>query len=426
MYRYTMTLKAMMKRIKIVLLLSLVVGKGYAQNVISLTQALKTATEQNPYMKVGALGVDASRADIVTAKLRPNPILNNQSLQALRPSQLANNPKLLTGESMQTWWQLTKEIQLSGQRKNRIDYANQNVKLAEKEYAEFQRGLYTDVAFKWVEAWNTRKQIDLLKTAVNNIDTLVTINSYRFKKQIITETELYRTQLIAKQYKIQISELNQELRQQLNELQLMIGAKENLSISTSADLGVDSFLKVDSLLADAYASRTDLQYFQTRQSVMESNIKLQQSLAFPKTEAGFIYNPQNTLPYFGIYATVELPFFDRNQGEIKKAKVQREQALTQIEAVQNTIRTEVQNASLQRETNQNNLKGYALITEQADQILKNVRYSYSVGGTTIIDFLEAQRSWLETQQQYTNLLHKYHQSQIQLLSVTGLINKLAQ
>ncbi|MDI9863352.1 TolC family protein [Flectobacillus sp. DC10W] len=416
----------MMKRIKIVLLLSLVVGKGYAQNVISLTQALKTTTEQNPYMKVGALGVDASRADIVTAKLRPNPILNNQSLQALRPSQLANNPKLLTGESMQTWWQLTKEFQLSGQRKNRIDYANQNVKLAEKEYAEFQRGLYTDVAFKWVEAWNTRKQIDLLKTAVNNIDTLVTINSYRFKKQIITETELYRTQLIAKQYKIQISELNQELKQKLNELQLMIGAKENLSISTSADLGVDSFLKVDSLLADAYASRTDLQYFQTRQGVMESNIKLQQSLAFPRTEAGFIYNPQNTLPYFGIYATVELPFFDRNQGEIKKAKVQREQALTQIEAVQNTIRTEVQNASLQRETNQNNLKSYALITEQADQILKNVRYSYSVGGTTIIDFLEAQRSWLETQQQYTNLLHKYHQSQIQLLSVTGLINKLAQ
>lgn len=421
-----MTLNAMMKRIKIVLLLSLVVGKGYAQNVISLTQALKTTTEQNPYMKVGALGVDASRADIVTAKLRPNPILNSQSLQALRPSQLANNPKLLTGESMQTWWQLTKEFQLSGQRKNRIDYANQNVKLAEKEYAEFQRGLYTDVAFKWVEAWNTRKQIDLLKTAVNNIDTLVTINSYRFKKQIITETELYRTQLIAKQYKIQISELNQELKQKLNELQLMIGAKENLSISTSADLGVDSFLKVDSLLADAYASRTDLQYFQTRQGVMESNIKLQQSLAFPRTEAGFIYNPQNTLPYFGIYATVELPFFDRNQGEIKKAKVQREQALTQIEAVQNTIRTEVQNASLQRETNQNNLKSYALITEQADQILKNVRYSYSVGGTTIIDFLEAQRSWLETQQQYTNLLHKYHQSQIQLLSVTGLINKLAQ
>lgn len=421
-----MTLNAMMKRIKIVLLLSLVVGKGYAQNVISLTQALKTATEQNPYMKVGALGVDVSKADIVSAKLRPNPILNNQSLQALTPSQLTNNPKLLTGESMQTWWQLTKEFQLSGQRKNRIDYANQNVKLAEKEYAEFQRGLYTDVAFKWVEAWNTRKQIDLLKTAVNNIDTLVTINSYRFKKQIITETELYRTQLIAKQYKIQISELNQELRQQLNELQLMIGAKENVSISISADLGVDSFLKVDSLLADAYASRTDLQYYQTRKGAMESNIKLQQSLAFPRTEAGFIYNPQNTMPYFGIYATVELPFFDRNQGEIKKAKVQREQALTQIEAVQNTIRTEVQNASLQRETNQNNLKSYALITEQADQILKNVRYSYSVGGTTIIDFLEAQRSWLETQQQYTNLLHKYHQSQIQLLSVTGLINKLAQ
>ena len=327
---------------------------------------------------------------------------------------------------MQTWWQLTKELQLGGQRKNRIDYANQNVRLSEKEFAEFQRNLYTDVAFKWVEAWNTRKQIELLKTAINNIDTLVTINSYRFKKQIITETELYRTQLIAKQYKIQISELNQELQQQLNELKLMIGGKENLSISVSEDLGVDSFLKVDSLLNDAYRTRTDLQYYQVRKGLTESNIKLQQSLAMPKTEAGFIYNPQNTMPYFGIYATLELPFFDRNQGEIKKAKVQREQALTQIEAVQNTIRTEVQNASLQRETNESNLKNYQVIIEQADQILKNVRYSYSIGGTTIIDFLEAQRSWLENQQQYTTLLHKYHQSQVQLLSVTGLINKLAQ
>ncbi|MFY7827217.1 MAG: TolC family protein [Flectobacillus sp.] len=416
----------MTKRITIVLLLSILVTRSFAQQTISLMQALKTANELNPYLKVNALEIEASKADVVTAKLRPNPFLNNQSLQLLTTSQLPNNPKALTGASMQTWWQLTKELQLGGQRKNRIDYANQNVRLSEKEFAEFQRNLYTDVAFKWVEAWNTRKQIELLKTAINNIDTLVTINSYRFKKQIITETELYRTQLIAKQYKIQISELNQELQQQLNELKLMIGGKENLSISVSEDLGVDSFLKVDSLLNDAYRTRTDLQYYQVRKGLTESNIKLQQSLAMPKTEAGFIYNPQNTMPYFGIYATLELPFFDRNQGEIKKAKVQREQALTQIEAVQNTIRTEVQNASLQRETNESNLKNYQVIIEQADQILKNVRYSYSIGGTTIIDFLEAQRSWLENQQQYTTLLHKYHQSQVQLLSVTGLINKLAQ
>lgn len=421
-----MTPQQMTKRITIVLLLSILVTRSFAQQTISLMQALKTANELNPYLKVNALEIEASKADVVTAKLRPNPFLNNQSLQLLTTSQLPNNPKALTGASMQTWWQLTKELQLGGQRKNRIDYANQNVRLSEKEFAEFQRNLYTDVAFKWVEAWNTRKQIELLKTAINNIDTLVTINSYRFKKQIITETELYRTQLIAKQYKIQISELNQELQQQLNELKLMIGGKENLSISVSKDLGVDSFLKVDSLLNDAYRTRTDLQYYQVRKGLTESNIKLQQSLAMPKTEAGFIYNPQNTMPYFGIYATLELPFFDRNQGEIKKAKVQREQALTQIEAVQNTIRTEVQNASLQRETNESNLKNYQVIIEQADQILKNVRYSYSIGGTTIIDFLEAQRSWLENQQQYTTLLHKYHQSQVQLLSVTGLINKLAQ
>ena len=64
--------------------------------------------------------------------------------------------------------------------------------------------------------------------------------------------------------------------------------------------------------------------------------------------------------------------------------------------------------------------------EQSQTILDNVQYAYLRGGTSIIDFLEAQSSWLETQEQHNQALELYRQSHIQLLYAAGLINQLAQ
>ena len=63
---------------------------------------------------------------------------------------------------------------------------------------------------------------------------------------------------------------------------------------------------------------------------------------------------------------------------------------------------------------------------QSEQIRESVKYSYLKAGTTIIDFLEAQRSWLDTKQQYTDAVFQYRKAYIQLLYSTGTINQLAQ
>ena len=160
--------------------------------------------------------------------------------------------------------------------------------------------------------------------------------------------------------------------------------------------------------------------------VANSNIKLQKSLALPQPELGMIYNPQNTIPYIGFYGTIDLPFFARNQGQIKKSyliKEQNEQALSRIEG---TIEREVSIAYNNYLTQQTNIENYKKILVQSEKILNSVKYAYLKGGTTIIDFLEAQRSWLDTRQQYYDTEMQYRQATVQLLFVTGLINQLAQ
>jgi len=103
----------------------------------------------------------------------------------------------------------------------------------------------------------------------------------------------------------------------------------------------------------------------------------------------------------------------------------KQQAEQHLFTIQKQLQTEITNAYASYQLQQQNVQNFQTILEQSQTILDNVKYAYLKGGTTIIDFLEAQRSWLETQQQYYEALQQYRQSNIQLLYATGLINQLA-
>ncbi|WP_431241392.1 TolC family protein [Flavobacterium sp. P21] len=172
--------------------------------------------------------------------------------------------------------------------------------------------------------------------------------------------------------------------------------------------------------------RTDVLASKSILDVANTNINLQKSLAYPQPELGLIYNPQNTIPYVGLYGTVELPFFSRNQGEIKKSGYLKQQAEQNLQATEVLIRTEITNAFNAYQTQKSNLENFSGLLTRSENILKSVKYSYLRGGTTIIDFLEAQRSWLDIQQQYYDSMQEYRRSYITLLYASGLINQIAQ
>jgi len=396
-----------------------------AQENYSLQKALQTARTNNPYLKTEQLNIGITQTDIITAKLRPNPILNNQTLQLMQPSQFPVNTDWYHGQNQQVWWQLTKPFQIAGQRKYKIDVANKNVLFAEKNYAETERNLFADVAVKWLEVWTAQKQLDIISTAKNNIDSLVLTNQIRYKNQVITQTDLFRTELLSKQYAIQYKTVLQEVINRQNELKFLLGVQEDISIDTEDNFLFTMPQSIDSLLKQSLQNRSDIQTVKSIIDVSNSNIKLQKSLAFPQPELGFIYNPQNTIPYFGIYATIDLPFFNRNQGEIKKSYLLKDQAEQQLFTIQSQLQTEIRTAYANYQLQQQNLESFNILLQQSQTILDNVKYAYLKGGTTIIDFLEAQRSWLETQQQYYEAMQSYRQSYIQLLYATGLINQLA-
>ncbi|MDQ6478163.1 TolC family protein [Dyadobacter sp. LHD-138] len=397
-----------------------------AQNQYNLQQALQATKTNNPMLKKEQLNVNIAETDIVTASLRPNPILNNQSLQLVKASKFPDNTGWGNHLNRQVWWQVTKPFEMPQLRKNKIDFANQNVILNQKAFKETERNLFQDVASKWLDVWSARKQLDILNIAKNNIDSLVIINKVRLKNQVITTTDLARTELLANQYKVQMKSADQNYKNEITNLKYLMGIQDDVNVDTTDNFQFAFPANVDDLLQQALQSRSDIQTLKSTIDVANANIKLQKSMALPVPELGAIFNPQNGAPYLGVYGTIAIPIFSRNQGEIRKSKVLKQQAEQDLLATQSLVQSEISTAFSSYQTQKQNLLNFTGLLTQSQTILNNVKYAYLRGGTTIIDFLEAQRSWLDTQQQYYETLQLYRQSYIKLLYASGIINQIAQ
>ena len=237
---------------------------------------------------------------------------------------------------------------------------------------------------------------------------------------------MLRTQLIDNQYLLQIQSQQQIFKNELAKLKFLIGVQEAITIESTDNFIFNLPTDVDSIMQYALTNRSDILRLKSTIDVANANIKRQKAFAYPTPELGAIYNPQNTIPYIGFYGTIQIPIFSRNQGEIQKSNFIKHQAQQDLLSTQLKLQTDVMISYETYETQKQNLEGYYDIINQSTEILKSVKYAYLRGGTSIIDFLEAQRSWITTQQQYYDALQIYKQSYIQLLYTTGLINQIAQ
>ena len=396
-----------------------------AQTTFTLEQILQSAQQNNPNLKVDHLNVAIAESEVLSAKLRPNLVLSNETIQVARTSEFEAGTPWSNPLNREVLWQLSKEFQIMGQRQHKIQVARKNADLSEKEYAASESTILFNVAEKWNALWTAQKQLDLIELAKDNIDSLVITNQHRYRNQIITQTDVFRTELLAKQYALQYDTEQQELLNRKKELQQIMGIQNEIEIDTTEDFGSYALKTLEELQIHSMSTRSDIQIAKSWLEVSESNIKLQKSMAYPQPEIGIIYNAQHKIPHVGLAVSIGLPFFDRNQGEIKKSQLLKDLAEQQLNTLQHELKTDITIAYDSYQVQLQTIETYKSVLEQSQIILENVKYAYLKGGTGIIDFLEAQRSWLDTQEQYNHAQESYRQSYIKLLYVAGLINQIA-
>src|SRR5690554_4733179 len=367
-----------------------------AQSSYTLQAALQAARENNQQLKAEQFHIAIAETDILTAKLRPNLSLSNESLQLLQTSEFTPNTSWHNNQNRQVMWQISKPIQIAGQRKNKIAVADNNLLYTKSEYRETERQLFLEVAEKWLSVQAVQKQLKVVELAKSNVDSLTLINQHRYRNQVVTETDLYRTELLSKQYEIKYKTILQEWNNLKKELGFLIGNHQSVEIDMDDNFFININADLDSLITQALNYRSDILAAKQVVEVSNSNIKLQKSLSYPQPEIGLIWNPQNHIPYAGISFSIDLPFSDRNQGEIKKSYLLKEQAEQQLFSIENQLQTEIETAYNSYLQHQQNSNEFEIILETSQTILDNVKYAYLKGGTTIIDRSEEHTSELQS------------------------------
>ncbi|MEI8203071.1 MAG: TolC family protein [Bacteroidota bacterium] len=390
-----------------------------------MKEAFDLAKKNNPFYNAEKYNTDLSKADIASAKLQINPSFGASYIQVVSPKYYAENTGTFNSANRQLGFQLGKSFQVHGQRKYKIQEAEHDLMLTQANLNEYERNLLSDVADKWLEIWYENQKLQILKLAKENSDSLIKINQVRLKNEVITKTEFSRTEILDDQYRLMLINAQQDYKSSMNDLLFMLGINDSIIVNDNeAYFYLPIINQYDSVLQYALNKRTDIQVNNSMKERAKVDIQLQKALAYPQPEIGFNYSSQNQVPYLGTYLNITLPTFNRNQAEIAKSEITLKQSESLLNANINKVKNEVKTAWNEYVTYRSSYEKYKDIFQKSEKVLQSVKLSYLKGGTTILDYLEAERNWFDLQNQYNEAFYNYKKAYLQILFVSNYIQNI--
>ena len=180
----------------------------------------------------------------------------------------------------------------------------------------------------------------------------------------------------------------------------------------------------EELSARAIQQQQDLEAIRASQARSQADLRLQIAQGKIDYTVGSEYRRQQGISgtgnSLGFFFSAPLPVFNRNQGEVERARRESEQATARIRALDATIRNQLKSAWQRYESWRALLDQVEnTMVDQAQQVRKTTEYSYRRGEATLVEFLDAQRAFNDTMQTYNEARADYARSLYLLDALAG-------
>jgi cobalt-zinc-cadmium efflux system outer membrane protein len=395
-----------------------------AEEKITLEQALAEALEKNLSLLAERVNISIAEARLITARLRPNPVLSagGDHLDLLGTG--FNEINNAGPEEFNLRTDFT--IERGGKRSSRIAVAQHALGVAELEFLNAVRGLRLEVQSAFVEALLARHRVELARQNLEALNRIVEVNQVRSRTGDVAEVELIRSRVAALQQANALRRAELDLRTVLIRLQTLMGrARPAPDFDVLGELRRETRVApLEEWLKIALENRPDL--LALRRAVQRSAAELQLELARAKPDLtlGSEYRRQQGLAgtgnMLGFFVQIPLPVFDRNQGEIARAREELRQAELRVRALEASIRAEVESAYRQWQSSRESLEQIeTAMLAQAREVRDITEYAYRRSEASLLEFLDAQRAFNETMQAYYEARAEYAGSLYLLESSAG-------
>lgn len=389
---------------------------------VTIGQAVQEAIDRNLGLLAERYNLSVAEARIVTAKLRPNPVFSAaiDYIDFLGKFTQANQGGP-TEWNVRTDWVLER----GGKRSARISVAENAREVAKLNLLNTTRGLVLDVESAFIDVLQAKDNLALARENLAAFQGIVNVNQARVQAGDLSKVELVRTQVAALQFQNAVRQAESKLRVAANKLQLLIGrVVPSPAFDVDGDLRRDTApLELPALQTQALQLRPDV--LALRRDQARSQAELRSQLAQGKVDytLGTEYHREfhnANATALGVFFQAPIPLFNRNQGEIERARQEVRQAEARVRALEASVESDVRSAWLQYTTSRDLLDSIErALLGQAKDVRDTMEYSYRRGEASLVEFLDAQRAFNDARQSYNDARADFARSLYTIESVTG-------
>ena len=391
---------------------------------ITLDQAVQMAHDHNHALKAARTTIQQNQAQEITANLRPNPTLSGDSqfLPVFQPGSFTTN---YVNEITQFDIGIGYLFERGGKRQRRLEAAQDATAVTRSTVDDNERTLAFSVATQFVNVQLAESTLDLALQDVKSFQDTVDISAARYHAGDMSEADYLKIELQLLQFQSDVANARMSRATSLVSLREFLGYE-----SVPADFDVAGELdyqplklKEEDLAAMALKQRADLRAAQQGITAAESQIKLAEANGKKDVTASLDYSHVSGYSSLSLFGSIDLPIFDRNQGEIARTRYALTQAqeleLGAAETVVGDVYTAYETLHANDEIMVLYRNGYLEESQKSRDISE---YASKRGAASLLDFLDAERSYRAIQLAYRQALAAYALALEQMREAVGTRN----
>ena len=388
---------------------------------VTLDQAIDLALQHNHSLQAARTTILQNRAQEITANLRPNPTIewDTQFLPLFQPNDFTID---YLNNSAQFDLGLGYTLERGRKRQHRLQAAKDQTAVTTAQVTDNERTLTFNVASQFIAALLAQSNLELAETNLSSFQQSLDISEEKFKAGAMSEGDLLKIKLQMLQFQMDVSNARVARVQALASLRQLLGYE-----SVSENYAVDGQLEhksvtasEDDLKALALRQRPDLRAAQLGMTAAQSQFELAKANGKHDLNTTFNYTHVGSVNSGAFFFNIQLPIFDRNQGEIARTNY----AITQsqeLSSEQSSIAlTDVANTYESLHTDDQIVQLYQSgYLKQAEDSRDISQYAYQRGAASLLDYLDAERSYRATELAYRQSLAGYMVALEQLRQAVG-------
>lgn len=348
--------------------------------------------------------IQQAEAGMLQAKLWPNPKIEISEVNLWKNPSSETLPALIGhyGKNQQVALELEQTIELAGKRKKRIQLQLLEKENAKLQFEELLRNLKYDLRNKCIELQVLQERERLYSDQVTIFHKLAQSYQKQWKEGNVSEMDYLRIQSESIAFANKLSEIQQQKIEKMNAVAQYLGSKGQ-ALSIIDTLGIPVFIgnKASEWKLMALDSRSDYKLIHNELKKSKAQLEIEKAERVPDLQVSLNYDRGGNImrDFVGVGLAMDLPLFNRNQGNIKVAQLELEKNKVEIEQFRIDIEREIGFLAARLSNLESSLKA----TDQQfdgklDIALERYVRNFQQQRLTIVEFIDFINNYMENKE----------------------------